>query len=608
MMMWVVLGALLASAVSMTAVPAGAFAQAEAEADASFALDGTTTVTGKMRKDPLERWWLGGYYRHLWIPKYVTKTFLDRAPSFTNSGFGGLATYHSDGGLNVIFGIGYMPYEYAGPVLDTGGPERDTELVKSDLALIHVSAALMWDLEFHPIVALELGFGVDFGFLTGKMHRNEAYIKDGQFVECPGPVTDPMHPDAQSTNILEACSVPRNGGATDPTTKKGEHYDVNDENVPPVMGYLAIPQIALRLKPWKHMAIKAEFGFGLATLWAGASLHFSFGMFASDGPTEVVVDPDAAPAPKPEPEPVPPPIAAPVEGRVLGRVVDAESNAPIASATVTIKTTRALSPLSSLDDGRFVVDRLDPGMVGFEVQHEDYEPGKCEVEITDKGGDVPVICKLKAKPTAGAISGMVKNEKGKAVGGASVVITGPKGATTQADDQGSFAAVDMPPGMYQIQVEAPDYLLKQVEVEVLPRETALPEVILAARPKKELVKVSKKEIIITEQIQFATGSAEIRSVSHALMAAIADVLLRHKHVEQVEIQGHTDNRGKHSFNMKLSQDRAESVRAWLVGAGVEPDRLVARGYGPDVPIASNKSKSGRAQNRRVQFIIMRQSL
>jgi outer membrane protein OmpA-like peptidoglycan-associated protein len=71
----------------------------------------------------------------------------------------------------------------------------------------------------------------------------------------------------------------------------------------------------------------------------------------------------------------------------------------------------------------------------------------------------------------------------------------------------------------------------------------------------------------------------------------------------VEIQGHTDSQGDDDFNMKLSQRRAESVRDYLMGRGITPDRMVPKGYGETVPIADNRTATGRGENRRVEFVI-----
>jgi outer membrane protein OmpA-like peptidoglycan-associated protein len=70
---------------------------------------------------------------------------------------------------------------------------------------------------------------------------------------------------------------------------------------------------------------------------------------------------------------------------------------------------------------------------------------------------------------------------------------------------------------------------------------------------------------------------------------------------KVEIQGHTCDIGGRGYNLKLSQARAETVKNFLVQQGIAAERLEARGYGMDVPVASNDTEAGRAQNRRVVF-------
>jgi OOP family OmpA-OmpF porin len=71
---------------------------------------------------------------------------------------------------------------------------------------------------------------------------------------------------------------------------------------------------------------------------------------------------------------------------------------------------------------------------------------------------------------------------------------------------------------------------------------------------------------------------------------------------RVEVQGHTDISGGRPLNMRLSRARARAVEKFLEENGVSPSQLTAKGYGPDKPIASNKTKAGRAQNRRVELV------
>ena len=71
----------------------------------------------------------------------------------------------------------------------------------------------------------------------------------------------------------------------------------------------------------------------------------------------------------------------------------------------------------------------------------------------------------------------------------------------------------------------------------------------------------------------------------------------------VVIEGHTDSVGTAAYNKKLSQRRAEAVKEYMVGNGIDANRLKAQSFGEDKPIASNKTKEGRQQNRRVEAAV-----
>ncbi len=76
-------------------------------------------------------------------------------------------------------------------------------------------------------------------------------------------------------------------------------------------------------------------------------------------------------------------------------------------------------------------------------------------------------------------------------------------------------------------------------------------------------------------------------------------------IEQIEVHGHTDAKGKLFFNMRLSEARAESVRQWLIKKAIAETKLVSKGYGPLKPIAPNYTAAGREENRRVGFKILK---
>ncbi|MEX6503583.1 OmpA family protein [Pseudomonas zhanjiangensis] len=110
------------------------------------------------------------------------------------------------------------------------------------------------------------------------------------------------------------------------------------------------------------------------------------------------------------------------------------------------------------------------------------------------------------------------------------------------------------------------------------------------------------QLIMPGNITFATDSAEIASSFYAPLNNLASSF-RQYNQNSIEIVGHTDSTGSHGYNMDLSQRRAQSVASYLIAQGVEPARLSTRGMGPDQPVASNATASGRAQNRRVEVTL-----
>jgi outer membrane protein OmpA-like peptidoglycan-associated protein len=125
-------------------------------------------------------------------------------------------------------------------------------------------------------------------------------------------------------------------------------------------------------------------------------------------------------------------------------------------------------------------------------------------------------------------------------------------------------------------------------------------------PKKNgcpTVRVTENEVFILEQVQFDTNRATIKKVSDELLDKVAKVLKEHPELTKLEIQGHTDNRGTPKANEVLSQQRATAVMQAMIKRKIEAKRLTAKGYGQNVPIATNDTDEGRQQNRRVQFKI-----
>ncbi len=118
------------------------------------------------------------------------------------------------------------------------------------------------------------------------------------------------------------------------------------------------------------------------------------------------------------------------------------------------------------------------------------------------------------------------------------------------------------------------------------------------------VEVKKNEIVINEKVQFEVDKATILPVSHGLLDEVATTIKQNPQITKLEIQGHASSEGSADHNLKVSDERAKAVMAYLVSKGVPAAKLSAKGYGSTVPIADNGTEEGREKNRRVQFVII----
>lgn len=112
----------------------------------------------------------------------------------------------------------------------------------------------------------------------------------------------------------------------------------------------------------------------------------------------------------------------------------------------------------------------------------------------------------------------------------------------------------------------------------------------------------KKEARIDLDIQFDSNKAEIKSQYHGRLKEVADFMTTYPGTTAV-IEGHTDSVGSAAYNQQLSQRRAQSVRDYLIqNFDISPDRLTAKGFGEERPVASNNTADGRSKNRRIQAV------
>lgn len=123
-------------------------------------------------------------------------------------------------------------------------------------------------------------------------------------------------------------------------------------------------------------------------------------------------------------------------------------------------------------------------------------------------------------------------------------------------------------------------------------------------PDRGSVVIEDDEIIILEKIYFATDSAVILPKSFPIVDAVAATLLGNPQIRLIEIQGHADERGSDAYNIRLTGDRAASVRQALIQRGVDEKRIRSAGYGERCPVDKASNAAAWEKNRRVEFKIL----
>jgi outer membrane protein OmpA-like peptidoglycan-associated protein len=114
-----------------------------------------------------------------------------------------------------------------------------------------------------------------------------------------------------------------------------------------------------------------------------------------------------------------------------------------------------------------------------------------------------------------------------------------------------------------------------------------------------------RPVLAIAPIFFEDTTADIPPKYFPLLDEAAHVIRDHSEVETIEVQGHTDGEGPEVYNFLITQSRANAARDYLIAQGIEPERLVAKGYGTTRPLPAREGSTGTARDRRIQFVAVR---
>jgi len=129
---------------------------------------------------------------------------------------------------------------------------------------------------------------------------------------------------------------------------------------------------------------------------------------------------------------------------------------------------------------------------------------------------------------------------------------------------------------------------------------------LATASTDDIAKALEKDgkVVISGGVLFETDSAKLAPGSADLVKRVAEAMKKNPNLK-LSVVGHTDNTGDYNYNVQLSERRAKAFAEALIKEGVAANRLTAVGVGPQSPVATNDTPEGRAQNRRVELVVMR---
>ena len=282
-------------------------------------------------------------------------------------------------------------------------------------------------------------------------------------------------------------------------------------------------------------------------------------------------------------------------GIIAGTVTDSKTNQPLAANVGIYREGVLVESKVATAEGLFEFTELDPDIHKLTVGATGYKP--YEVDLLVKPGETtPVAVALEPIPKEGVlVLNIIDIETKK-----------PMMATVTVGDM----AAEKADGKFKKTLKAGAYKVKVMAVEefYLPYERDVK--IEAAKTLELEVALVKKEFkIVLPEVYFETAKSDIKPESYSVLdeaAKTIKIVFSGNPTVKIEVQGHTDSIGSDSYNMKLSQDRAASVHNYMVTRhGIDPSRLIPVGYGESRPTASNKTIAGRAQNRRVEFVIIK---
>ena len=291
-----------------------------------------------------------------------------------------------------------------------------------------------------------------------------------------------------------------------------------------------------------------------------------------------------------------------IQVKVAGIVYDEKTMQPLTS-TVTVKPKSADAiNIKVENNGEFETGIPETDQVIVSASANGYIAKELTFPIPTLFNDTTIIADIYLAPIpkklmlSGTVFDSKTNEPIKAK--VNTVYKGNNSSKNLDAPKGNYEREIADMGWYVLNASAEGYLNASDSVEVFNEET---------NPVIKDLYLNKIEVGVTvrlKNIYFDFDKTTLKSESFVELNKVVDLLKTNPSVE-IEISGHTDSKGSDDYNLNLSQGRSQSVVDYLISQGIESYRLSAQGYGETKPIDSNDTEEGRANNRRVEFTVLK---
>jgi outer membrane protein OmpA-like peptidoglycan-associated protein len=291
------------------------------------------------------------------------------------------------------------------------------------------------------------------------------------------------------------------------------------------------------------------------------------------------------------------------EAKISGFITNIETGDPIENVKIYL-CSPDVAPIVTDRAGEYKSFPLPFGSCEIRLEHPEYKTVKETVQISANGDQTFDFGLMEEAREKSSLLIRVKDKDGN-----------PTEATVSLVDHDEFAPVDtnefgqakipLKTGNYSVIAKAPKFKPQTRKVILGTKDTFVDFALEPEAEKPPVVKISKdnKTIEISDKIQFEVNKSLLTYNSTKILDVVVTLLKKHPEIKKLAIGGHTDATGDADKNMKLSQERADAVKAYLVKKGIAATRLESKGYGQTKLLSDEETQEAHYLNRRVEFKI-----